>query len=70
MKLRNKQAGMEIGIVHISKSDDFKKGYWLYVQVGGGRMMVTRIEQDKGKKFIRLLHEWDKAGGNDGGIER
>ena len=25
MKLRNKQAGMEIGIVHISKSDDFEK---------------------------------------------
>ena len=70
MKLRNAQAGMEIGICHISNSSDFKTGYWLYVQVGGIRMMVTRIEQNKGEKFIRLLYEWDKAGGNDGGIEK
>ena len=69
MKLRNEQTGMEIGLVHISKSDDFEKGYWLYVQVGNVRTMVTRIEQKKGEKFIRLLFEWDHAGGNDGGIE-
>ena len=70
MKLRNAQAGMEMGICNISNSPDFEKGYWIYVQVGGIRMMVTRIEQKKGEKFIRLLYEWDNAGGNDGGIER
>ena len=70
MKLRNKQAGMEIGICYISNSSDFETGYWLYTQVGNIRTMIVRVEQHKGNQFIRTLLDWDNAGGNDGGIER
>lgn len=70
MKLRNKQAGMEIGICHISNSPDFETGYWLYTQVGNVRTMIAKVQYQKGNQFIRTLLDWDNAGGNDGMIEQ
>ena len=70
MKLRNEQAGMEIGIIKICEGTDIEPGYYLYTQIKSIRTLHFRIKREAGIRFLRTLLDWDHAGGNDGGIER
>ena len=66
MKLVNKDAGMEIGVVYVAKDNC----YWLYKQVGKERTMFARFgSPQRAKEFLRTLVDRDAAGGNDGGME-
>ena len=59
MKLKNKAAKMEIGYVNSSGQ---KK---LYVQVGNERQYYGTLMTSKADKFLKMLKQWDKAGGSD-----
>lgn len=59
--LKNKSAKMEIGYTCFA-SDDKQ----LYVQIGNVREYYGKLKPDKAKKFLRMLAQWDEAGGNDG----
>ena len=60
--LRNKHADMEIGYVNVGTKCQ------LYVQVGQERQYYGTLISNKAKKFLKLLEQWDKAGGGDGDI--
>ena len=70
MKLRNRHAEMEIGVVHILEGSKIEPGFYLYTQVKSICTLHFRIEREAGIRFLRTLLDWDHAGGNDGGIER
>jgi hypothetical protein len=53
---------MEIGYTVINGK------YQLYVQVGQERQYYGTLIGGKAKKFLKLLEQWDKAGGGDGDI--
>lgn len=60
--LKNKHADMEIGYVNIGTQ---KKPY---VQIGHERQYYGTLISNKAKKFLKLLEQWDKAGGGDGDV--
>jgi hypothetical protein len=53
---------MEIGYVNVGTKCQ------LYVQVGQERQYYGTLIAGKAKKFLKLLEQWDKAGGGDGDI--
>ena len=59
MKLKNKAANMEIGYVNSSGQ---KK---LYVQVGNERQYYGTLLASKADQFLKMLKQWDEAGGGD-----
>ena len=59
MKLKNKAANMEIGYVNSSGQ---KK---LYVQVGNERQYYGMLMTSKADQFLKMLRQWDEAGGSD-----
>lgn len=70
MKLVNKDAGMEIGVVYVRSSDAIERGYWLYSQVGRERILHARMNNNStARRLLQTLIDWDAAGGNDGGVE-
>ena len=65
LRLTNKIVNMEIGIC---KFAGFPA---LYVKEGKySRIYATFLSQEKAEMFMRKLYQWDRAGGNDGGIEK
>ena len=66
MKLVNKDAGMEIGVVYVAKDNC----HWLYKQVGRDRILHARMNnKSTARRLLQTLIDWDAAGGNDGGVE-
>ena len=53
---------MEIGYVMVGRK------YQLYEQEGNERQYYGTLIGGKAKKFLKLLEQWDKAGGSDGDI--
>ena len=60
--LRNENLNMEIGYVMVGTK------HQLYVQVGQERQYYGTLISNKAKKFLKLLEQWDKAGGGDGDV--
>ena len=60
MHLKNRNADITIGVVNNR----------LYVQRGQMREYYGTIIGGKAERLLKLLMEWDRAGGNDEGIER
>ena len=60
--LRNENLNMEIGYVMVGTK------HQLYVQEGNERQYYGTLISGKAKKFLKLLEQWDKAGGSDGDI--
>ena len=62
MKLRNEQAGMEIGITAFGIYHEPA----LYIQEGREqRILATFLSWEKAKLFLQKLEQWDRAGGAD-----
>ena len=59
VSLKNSIANMEIGYVNSSGQ---KK---LYIQVGNERQYYGTLMTNKADQFLKMLKQWDKAGGSD-----
>ena len=60
MKLRNRQAKMEIGITNSNKQSA------LYVKEGNEvRVFAYFPTMERAEQFMRKLEQWDRAGGAD-----
>ena len=71
MRLSNKTADIRIGVVCMQSGEKGRRGYWLYSERGRERRLLARFSGDKpAKEFLRVLLDWDAAGGNDGGVEK
>ena len=60
MHLKNRNADITVGVVNNH----------LYVQRGQMREYYGTVIVGKAERLLKLLMEWDRAGGNDEGIER